>query len=134
MMSEKSLSILLCFNVECSCMNRIALLLFLLPFAALRAEDALNRNELAAVAACKAFAEAEEIYHRTDFDGDGVLEYAQSLRGGKKSPQIHLDPEKLPKATPDEAAQIGKLIKNLGSNEYSTRETAAKDIADIGAK
>lgn len=37
-------------------------------------------NEMAAADACKAFAEAEEIYHRTDYDGDGVLEYAQSLK------------------------------------------------------
>ncbi|MCY3020124.1 MAG: DUF2950 family protein [Planctomycetota bacterium] len=34
----------------------------------------------AAGASCKAFVEAEDIYHRTDYDGDGVLEYAQSLR------------------------------------------------------
>ena len=38
-------------------------------------------NQTAAAAACKAFAEAEEIYRRTDYDGDGVLEYSQFLRG-----------------------------------------------------
>jgi prepilin-type N-terminal cleavage/methylation domain-containing protein len=38
-------------------------------------------NQTAAAAACKAFAEAEEIYRRTDYDGDGVLEYAQTLKG-----------------------------------------------------
>ncbi len=38
-------------------------------------------NETAAAASCKAFAEAEEIYHRTDYNGDGVLEYAQKLSG-----------------------------------------------------
>jgi hypothetical protein len=38
-------------------------------------------NETAAIAACKAFAEAEEIYHRTDYNHDGVLEYAQFLHG-----------------------------------------------------
>jgi hypothetical protein len=37
-------------------------------------------NQTAAVASCKAFAEAEEIYRRTDYDGDGVPEYAQTLR------------------------------------------------------
>jgi hypothetical protein len=30
---------------------------------------------------CKQYAEAQEIYHRTDYDGDGVLEYAQSFKG-----------------------------------------------------
>ena len=38
-------------------------------------------NETAAAASCKAFAEAEEIYHRTDYNQDGVLEYATALRG-----------------------------------------------------
>jgi prepilin-type N-terminal cleavage/methylation domain-containing protein len=38
-------------------------------------------NETAAAAACKAFAEAEEIYRRTDYNGDGILEYALTIRG-----------------------------------------------------
>jgi prepilin-type N-terminal cleavage/methylation domain-containing protein len=38
-------------------------------------------NETAAAASCKAFAEAEEIYHRTDYNKDGVLEYSTALRG-----------------------------------------------------
>src|SRR5471032_2854420 len=38
-------------------------------------------NETAAIAACKAFAEAEDIYRRTDYNKDGVLEYSQNLSG-----------------------------------------------------
>jgi len=38
-------------------------------------------NQTAAAASCKAFAEAEEIYHRTDYDGDGILEYATVMSG-----------------------------------------------------
>src|SRR5471032_2485470 len=38
-------------------------------------------NEVAAVAACKAFCTAEDIYRRTDYNKDGVLEYAQGLSG-----------------------------------------------------
>lgn len=38
-------------------------------------------NATAAAAACKSFAEAEEIYHRTDYDADGVLEYASVMTG-----------------------------------------------------
>jgi Ca-activated chloride channel family protein len=34
-------------------------------------------------AACKAFAEAEEINRRTDYDMDGVLEYSQTMQGEK---------------------------------------------------
>ena len=38
-------------------------------------------NETAAVAACKAFATAEDIYRRTDYNKDGTLEYATALNG-----------------------------------------------------
>lgn len=38
-------------------------------------------NSTAAAASCKAFAEAEEIYHRTDYDADGVLEYCTKMSG-----------------------------------------------------
>jgi len=34
-----------------------------------------------AAAACKMYVEAQEIYHRTDYNGDGVLEYAQRFSG-----------------------------------------------------
>jgi prepilin-type N-terminal cleavage/methylation domain-containing protein len=38
-------------------------------------------NETAAAASCKAFAEAEEIYHRTDYNANGVLEYCMHMSG-----------------------------------------------------
>ena len=38
-------------------------------------------NQTAAAASCKAYAEAQEIYRRTDYDADAVLEYAQALKG-----------------------------------------------------
>jgi hypothetical protein len=38
-------------------------------------------GESAAFAACKTYTEAQGIYRRTDWDGDGVFEYAQSFRG-----------------------------------------------------
>src|ERR1700759_4873393 len=38
-------------------------------------------NETAAIAACKSFATAEDIYRRTDYNKDGVLEYSQALSG-----------------------------------------------------
>ncbi|MCK6470158.1 MAG: DUF2950 domain-containing protein [Planctomycetes bacterium] len=36
-------------------------------------------NESAAIAACKTYCEAQDIYRRTDWDSDGVLEYQQRL-------------------------------------------------------
>lgn len=38
-------------------------------------------NETAAIAACKAFCTAEDIYRRTDYNKDGILEYATFLHG-----------------------------------------------------
>jgi len=41
----------------------------------------MSANEASAVASCKVFAEAQSIYRRTDFDRDGIFEYAQALQG-----------------------------------------------------
>lgn len=38
-------------------------------------------NETSAIACCKTIAAAQEIYRRSDYDGNGVLEYAQVLGG-----------------------------------------------------
>ena len=38
-------------------------------------------NESAAIAACKTYASAQDIYRRTDVDSDGVLEYSTSIGG-----------------------------------------------------
>jgi len=40
-----------------------------------------RRNHIIAITGCKAYAEAQEIYRRTDHNKDQVLEYAQSLQG-----------------------------------------------------
>ena len=37
-------------------------------------------NEAAAIGACKTFSSAEEVYQATDYDGDGVMEYAPTLK------------------------------------------------------
>lgn len=41
----------------------------------------LNANESMAVGSCKAYCTAQDIYRRTDYNKDGVLEYAQALKG-----------------------------------------------------
>lgn len=41
----------------------------------------MSANETSAIASCKSFCTAEAVYHRTDYNGDGVLEYAQALSG-----------------------------------------------------
>jgi prepilin-type N-terminal cleavage/methylation domain-containing protein len=38
-------------------------------------------NETSAIAAVKAYSQSQEIFHRSDWDSDGVLEYAQNIGG-----------------------------------------------------
>lgn len=63
--------------------------LILAPFFVVR----MPGNQTAAAGACKAFAEAEEIFRRTDWDGDGVLEYSPCISGllGVPSDPVLLD-------------------------------------------
>jgi len=42
-------------------------------------------NESSAIAACKTYAEAQDIYLRTDYDQDGVKEFCQHLKGTPSS-------------------------------------------------
>jgi type II secretory pathway pseudopilin PulG len=39
----------------------------------------MTANEATAIASCKAYAEAQDIYRRTDYNQNGILEYACSL-------------------------------------------------------
>ena len=66
---------------------RILLCLFLLAaicrysLAADTPSTVMSNNESTAYRSCMAYAEAQEIYHRTDYNKNGVLEYAQALSG-----------------------------------------------------
>lgn len=66
--------------VVCATGNIVAIiLLIILPTFLLRSRGPCC--ETAAASSCKAYAEAQEIYHRTAYAGDGVLRYAQHLKG-----------------------------------------------------
>jgi hypothetical protein len=63
-----------------------ALTLVTLPFAAWvlglsQTNMYSHRNDSYVVYVCKTYAEAQDIYRRTDWNGDGVLEYAISISG-----------------------------------------------------
>lgn len=45
-------------------------------------------NESAAIASVKAAASAQEIFRRTDWDADGILEYAWLMRGSSANPDL----------------------------------------------
>ncbi|HYG78060.1 MAG TPA: DUF2950 family protein [Planctomycetota bacterium] len=100
--------------------------------AGVRAED-LKANEIAAAAACKAFAEANEIFRRTDYDADGILEYAQALKGGP-APAPEVDPKKVPQASEEEKKKIADLIKAMANDEFQVREKAATELAALETK
>ena len=69
-------------------------------------------NQTAAAAACKAFAEAEEIYHRTDYNTDGVLEYAQNIRGANSLLE-----------TSGGLSDLGLVDRNFGNAEGASAGT-----------
>jgi hypothetical protein len=97
----------------------------------------IPKNEDATISNCKTFAEGEDIYRRTDWDGDGVLEYAQTLRGGKDGVKVddsNVDFGKLPPPTEEEGSRIDALLKDLGSEEYAVREKATVELIALGAK
>jgi len=102
--------------------------------AAVSGEGDMQANERAAAAGCKAFAEAEEIYHRTDYDADGVLEYAQTLHGGRRAVARTVDPAALPKPSEEERQTAAKLIKDLASDEFAVRERASEGLTKLGPK
>ncbi|MBI3829415.1 MAG: DUF2950 family protein [Planctomycetes bacterium] len=47
----------------------------------LRSRPPWGGGESAPIAACKTYAEAQDIYRRTDWDSDGVLEYSLTISG-----------------------------------------------------
>jgi hypothetical protein len=125
-------------------------------------EGPLGRNELAAVAACKMYAEAQEIYLRTDYNGDGVKEYAQHIGGGNGKYGLYTDgaggategnlslvdasmaqaelaatdkpaeDKDLPEPTPAEREQFKALVAKLGSDSFQDREEGRKNLAAMG--
>lgn len=121
-----------------------------------RAEDdpQIAANESHAVAACRTFAEAEDIYRRTDWDSDGILEYSQTIRGNNSlyekndgqadltlvdrafaMAEVALRPvpaEAPPKPTAEQKEAVEKQVALLGDEDYATRSSASKAIEDIG--
>ena len=93
-------------------------------------EKKIAENEDAAVAACKTYAEAQDIYRRSDWDRDGILEYAQTILGN--DPVRELEPERIPAPREDDAAALAPLLKQLASENYQERENASAGIEKLG--
>jgi len=89
-------------------------------------------NESAAIAACKTFAEAQEIYIRTDYNGDGVKEYAQCIRGGEKPKEVPA--EQAPKPTEEDIKTAEALIPKLAADDFTEREMANEKLEKMGPK
>lgn len=86
----------------------------------------IEANESSAIAACRTYAEAQAIFHRTDWDTDGVLEYAQSLQvrtapGSSCCNTLGLDmglssAEGPPGVAQPKAGYVFKILKAQGPN------------------
>ena len=98
--------------------------LFLAGNAALPAPAGVNldldiaKNESKAIASCISYAEAQEIYHRTDYDEDGVLEYAQTLKGEHSLLENHMGKADLGLVTREFANAEGNPDGKTSSNGY----------------
>jgi hypothetical protein len=93
-------------------------------------------NETAAIGACKTFCTAQITFRRTDFDGDGVLEYAQTLQAYTAEDIAAARKElKLEAVELDEKgrAEAEKLIAQLGVDKYETRGAAAEKLAEMSS-
>ena len=98
----------------------VAVLVGLLLPTLMRSRMAANAPESAA--ACKSFADAEEIYHRTDVNADGLQEYAKEAAPSKPARQSVLTGVA---GAVDEARTAA--IKLRRSRNYETKAEAPAD-------
>jgi len=113
-------------------------------------------NESAAIACCKAYAEAQDVYRRTDWDGDGILEYSQNITGANslfeknegtgdvtlvdrafadaemRKTAKELDPKDIPEPTAAETEAFKQALAKLSSEDFGERETASKELEKLG--
>ncbi|HYG76572.1 MAG TPA: DUF2950 family protein [Planctomycetota bacterium] len=113
-------------------MIRYHLLLLLALIKTVHGGQDIAANEKLAQQACIEYARAQELYHRTDCNGDGILEYAHALHGGKNRRPAVPGPVTPVKAAPEELAQIDALITKLGADEFETRTAAVTALLKIG--
>ncbi|MGD0092570.1 MAG: DUF2950 family protein [Planctomycetota bacterium] len=83
----------------------------------LRARQAAN--ETSAITSCKTIAEAEEIYHRTDYDKNGVLEYATAMSGNYSLLETVAGSNDLGLVDKAFASAEGQPISTDGKNGYA---------------
>ena len=89
----------------------------------------MSANEASAVASCKVYAEAQAIYRRTDFDHDGILEYAQALQGANSLLELTLGSKDLgfvdvtlgraegePGTVPNKAGYVFRVLTSQGTS------------------
>ena len=118
--------------------------------------SSMAANESAAIAGCMTYAAAQDIYRRTDWDGDDLLEYAQSIRGnnslyekkegtgdltlvdaGFAGAEVAmtlkpLEEKDLPEPKAEDAPALAKHLPKLSSDEFGEREAASAAIEKMG--
>ncbi|MGD0092158.1 MAG: DUF2950 family protein, partial [Planctomycetota bacterium] len=103
----------------------------------------IGMNELSALEACLLYAEAQDIYYETDWKGDGVLQYAQSLQGDmglyempakKKLVMLGIFPDAVPakkKAVTKEVYRF-KILKGQGDKAPGGRRSYLENERLVG--
>jgi len=81
-------------------------------------------NESAAVAAGKTYAEAQGVYRKTDWDEDGVYEFAQTLKGALNLVDAALaSAEGPPGLAQPKAGYVFKVLKSQGPHAPGGRKS-----------
>ena len=104
---------------------------------AIQADEAENiqQNEMGAQKTCQHIAEAEEVFHRGDYDGDGILEYAQVIHGRAAPAKVtSVDSTRFENPSDAERAVITKNITLLADDDFTVREQATTALIALGPK
>ena len=91
-------------------------------------------NEASAIGACKTFASAEDVFRRVDYNGNGILEYAQCLGGGVVKESAKADPAKIPPLEKGDEEQVKALLEKLASEEFVARENGSAALQKMGPR
>jgi DUF2950 family protein len=80
----------------------------------------IGRNELSAIQTCLAVGDAQREYFREDHDGDGILEYAQTLRS---APGLQ-DGLYWPAVTGESLSPLGEFVATAAEEGYGPGDSA----------
>ncbi len=96
--------------------------------------EQMAANETKVLVACKAYASAQDTFRRVDYNGNGILEYAQCLGGGEPRVPVKVDPTKVPTLEKGDEELVKSHLDKMASEDFGTRETATAALKAMGSR